>query len=374
MSNQCIMCGKCLSVCPLIHATNREELGPRAKADLCRLLESDDSLLAGEDVAKLAGLCLGCHRCKSVCSQGVDVPGLVATLRAAHPDFKGWLWKTWLTNAKQLWSASSTAAKLIPKQFQPEKLGPFLKMLAGLKGGPGLEPFMIAETFSDTYRGEKMILFAGCTATHVQGRWLMTALRLLDGLGVEVLPGKFQCCGGGLKSAGFADEAGQLAQKNIDVWREAGRPKLVTFCESCLSGLAGYEAFLDDAEEIESWKNSLTPLSNLLQNTSFVVFDNLPENIGYHRPCHVDEADSDYVFLKNALGERLTVATKKECCGFGGVMRLGAPRLADEVNRQCWDKLSGADVVISGCSACVAQLSATAPDEVRVGHWLELIR
>ena len=135
MSNPCILCGKCLEVCPLIRATGPEELGPRAKADLCRLLAEDHSLLDGEDVARLAGLCLGCGRCRAVCSRGVDVPGLVAALRAAHPDFRQWLWKTWLTNAKTLWGTGSTAAGLIPKRFRPEKFGPLLRMLAGLKGG-----------------------------------------------------------------------------------------------------------------------------------------------------------------------------------------------------------------------------------------------
>ena len=111
MSGDCILCGKCLEVCPLLAATGREELGPRAKADLCAMLAGDDSLLRGEDAARLAGLCLGCGRCRKVCSQGVDVPGLVAALRGAHPDFRGWLWKTWLTHARELWAAGSTAAR-----------------------------------------------------------------------------------------------------------------------------------------------------------------------------------------------------------------------------------------------------------------------
>ncbi|MBI9080697.1 MAG: (Fe-S)-binding protein [Pseudodesulfovibrio sp.] len=373
MSGDCILCGKCLEVCPLLRATGREELGPRAKADLCFLLGDDETLLSGEDVAKLAGLCLGCHRCKAVCSQGVDVPGLVAALRLAHPDFKGWLWKTWLTHARELWSSTSLAAKLIPKNFQSEKFGPFLKMLAGLKGGPGLEPFLIPEIFPDTYRGERMLLFAGCTANYVQGRWLVTALRLLDGLGIEVLPGDFKCCGGGLSSAGFDVESEAMACKNIDVWRKAGKPKMVLFCASCLSSLGGYENYFEDSEEFISWQRSLMPLSALLREATFVVSEKASGKVAYHRPCHVDKADSDYMFLHNALGNRLIVSTSRECCGFGGVMRLGTPALADAVNRDCWEKLGTPDVVLTGCSACAAQLAATAPNEVRVGHWLEII-
>lgn len=375
MAGDCILCGKCLEVCPLINATNREELGPRAKADLAALLSADEGLLRGEDVARLAGLCLGCHRCRAACSRGVDVPGLVAALRGAHPDFRQWLWKTWLTNAKGLWATSSTAAKLIPESFRPEKFGPFLKMLAGLKGGPGLAPFLTPDTFPETFQGEKVLLFAGCTATHVQGRWLMTALRLLDGLGVEVLPGDFTCCGGGLRGAGCAEEAEHMARRNLDVWRAAGRPRVVTFCASCLSSLGNYADFPNAAEQ-DQWRASLTPLSFLAKNIRFMVSANLPKHMGYHRPCHVDDADSDFRFLQSVLaghGGSSLVTTAAECCGFGGVMRLGAPELTDRVNRKCWDRLAGTDLVVTGCSACAAQLSATAPEGVAVGHWLEII-
>jgi glycolate oxidase iron-sulfur subunit len=374
MSDKCILCGKCLEVCPLLGATGQEELGPRAKADLYALLKGDGSQLSSESAAKLAGLCLGCHRCIKVCSQGVDVPGLVSMLRGAHPDFKGWLWKTWLTHAKELWPTTSFAVRLLPEKFQPEKIGQSLKMLAGLKGGAGLDPFLTVKMSPETYQGEKVLLFAGCTANYVQKRWLFTAKKLLDGLGVEVLPEKFQCCGGGLNSAGFVDESEGMAQKNIDIWRKAGKVKIVIFCASCQSSLNGYDGYFKDPTEQNDWQKSLTPLSLLVQNTTFMLSANMPESIGYHRPCHVDEADCDFSFLQATLGDHLAVATQKECCGFGGVMRLGASAMADEVGKKCWAKLGKVEMVVTGCSACVAQLTASAAEGVEVGHWLEIIR
>ena len=105
-----------------------------------------------------------------------------------------------------------------------------------------------------------------------------------------------------------------------------------------------------------------------------MISDSLPGSVGYHHPCHAGDADADFVFLKSVLGDRLTAVTDKQCCGFGGVMQLGAPDLADAVNRDCWDALRGAPVVVTGCSACATRLSATAPEGVRAGHWLEIIR
>lgn len=369
MAGECILCGKCLSVCPLIKATNREELGPRAKSDLCRLLKEQPDLLASKDVKQLAGLCIGCHRCKAVCSQGMNVPGLVSELRGAHPDLKSWLWKTWLTNANK-WGLGSSAAKLVPEALVPEQFGQQLKMLAGLKGGPGLTPCLEPKTFPDTYRGEKILLFAGCTATHVQGRWLMVALRLLDGLGADVLPADFQCCGSGLKAAGFHDDSRKMAKHNVTIWKAAGKPHVIGFCASCLAGLKGYDCFRNE-EERDEWLAALSPLSELLDGVEFNVDEAAADSIAYHRPCHGSDADG--AFLGNALGEHLVASTSDECCGFGGLLRLAAPELTEGVNAACWDVLNVAGTVVTGCSACSGQLANTAPEGASVGHWLELI-
>ncbi len=58
MSSQCILCGKCLEVCPLLNATGREELSPRAKASLCSALADKAGELSEADAARLAGICL----------------------------------------------------------------------------------------------------------------------------------------------------------------------------------------------------------------------------------------------------------------------------------------------------------------------------
>ena len=368
---KCILCGNCLAVCPLLRTTGREELAPRAKADLVRLLERGEEGLSGEGVARLAGLCLGCHRCKAVCPQGVDVPGTVARLRAAHPDFRRWLWKAWLEHARTLWPAGSAAARLVPDALVPEKFGPSLKMLAGLSAGQGLTPFLEPKSYPDAFRGERMLLFPGCTASYVRKRWLDAARWLLRGLGVDLLEGGFGCCGSGLVSAGFRAEADGLAEANLAVWRAAGQPRVVVFCASCLAGLKEYACA--DPAEAEAWRNSLTPLSILANDIEFMVRPDAAQRIGYHHPCHAPDPDPDLALLRRALGSRITAATGKQCCGFGGVMRLGAPDLPATVNRECWQALGGASVVLTGCSACASQLAATAPEGVAVGHWLETI-
>lgn len=162
-----------------------------------------------------------------------------------------------------------------------------------------------------------------------------------------------------------------MALHNLAIWRKAGRPTVAVFCASCLSALHGYQCLINDPAEAEVWQNALIPLSIISKEVVFMISGAVPSRIAYHRPCHADGADSDHQLLKAALGDRLVAATDRQCCGFGGVMRLGAPELGDRVGRACWDQLAGAELVLTGCSACAAQLTASAPQGVAVGHWLE---
>jgi Fe-S oxidoreductase len=65
--NDCILCGRCMEVCPVLGCTGREELGPRAKGLMARRLKESPGELSLDKVKALASLCAGCDRCRSVC-------------------------------------------------------------------------------------------------------------------------------------------------------------------------------------------------------------------------------------------------------------------------------------------------------------------
>lgn len=369
----CILCGKCMEVCPLLRATDREELGPRAKAQLSALLSQDSEGLSETSAAALAGLCLGCGRCKRRCTQGVDVPGMVAELRGKHPGFRGWLWKEWLKHSRELWPSTGLAARLVPSRLQPERLSPFLKSMQLLKRGMGMEPFIGIQELPQEYSGKSMMVFSGCTAKYVRSSWQDAALSLLDRLGVEVVKSRFGCCGLGLECAGFESDSKAMRERNIAQWRKADRPQIVVYCASCMAALRDYEQDFEDSEEARAWAEALTPLSSLLAGGQYAVSEDAPLQVGYHRPCHVDKTDFDHIFLAGVLKTGLQKSDERQCCGFGGVMQLGAPDICSKVNDACWHSLAGSQIVLSGCSACVAQLSGTAPHDVKVGHWLDAI-
>jgi len=399
----CVLCGCCLEGCPLLAATGREELSPRAKALLAGPSKWD---AAGEEglpedaVARLTGLCLACGRCEKLCPQGVKVPALMAAMRAGHPDFRQWLWKQWITRLGPFWSLAARGAALTPEAFVPASLSLALKGLKGLRPGKGLAPWLgitkyPAVAFAAKYSGRAVTLFDGCVGKGPRAAWGETARHLLRGLmagsGAAFVETSFSCCGSTLGVAGLPEAQADVRRENIAAWREAGRPLLVTYCATCRKGLEDYAAagadsglFRDEAEEAQ-WRGAVTPLASLLLGAAAKAGRGAPAIVGYHRPCHADAADADFKLLSGLLGARLRTPAKGGCCGFGGILQLGAPELSTKVGQGCWANLDGAlgfsaapevtpAYVLTGCSGCVMQLSSTAPKGAKVGHWLEIVR
>ncbi|MDO9081751.1 MAG: (Fe-S)-binding protein [Humidesulfovibrio sp.] len=402
-ARDCVLCGCCLELCPLFAVTNREELSPRAKALLAGPSKFSAATLDDTAVAELAGLCLACGKCEKLCPQGVSIPKLVARLRAEHPDFRQWLWRQWITRLAPYWSLAARGAALVPEVFTPASLGLALKGLRGLRPGKGLRPWLSittfpVEAFRQQHGDRPVVLFDGCVGSGPRTVWARAARFLLRGLGANLSEAAFSCCGSTLGVAGLPEDQDTARLANIAAWRRAGRPLLVAYCATCRTGLADYATegggagLFADADEEALWTASVTPLAALLLDSkggaAAKAGRGAPPVVGWHRPCHADPGDADFTLLSALLGARLRTPArdtgKGGCCGFGGIMQLGAPELPARVGAACWAGLDAAlgfsaapevvsGHVLTGCSGCVMQLAATAPPGAQVGHWLEVI-
>ena len=392
----CVLCGCCLELCPLFLATNREELSPRAKALLAGPSKFSAATLDETAVAEQAGLCLACGRCEKLCPQGVNIPRLIARLRAEHPDFRQWLWKQWITKLAPYWSLAAQGAALVPQPIVPAAFSLALKGLRGLRPSKGLRGWLTItkfpkDAFREKYADRPVAVFNGCVGMGPRKIWADTARALLQGLGANLVAADFSCCGSTLGVAGLPEDQAAARRANVAAWRRAGRPLIVTYCATCQKGLAEYAGaglFADAAPHFDEealWAASVAPLSGLLAGATGKAGRGAPAIIGWHRPCHADAVDSDFKLLSGLLGTRLRSPAKANCCGFGGIMQLAAPKLSAQVGAGCWaglDTVLGFSVaaqvtpgyVLTGCSGCVMQLAATAPAGASVGHWLEIIR
>jgi glycolate oxidase iron-sulfur subunit len=374
----CVLCGKCLEVCPLFAATGREELSPKAKFFLAQTMADHAAELSEKAAVELAAKCLTCGKCEKACPFGLCAPELMGELRATHPNIESTLWKTWVEKAPVLWPMLATLSRIVPRLTR----GGYAGLLNGLKAmdsKAGIEPWLTPVSFEACGKGRKAVVFPGCVGAHVQPRWTATAKNILAGLGFDVLPQPdLACCGCTLGHAGLKDAQTQMQRTNIQAWREAGRPELISFCATCRCGLRGY-ASRDlgwGLGEREQWLAGLVPFSELAGRVTYDIGPDAPSRVHYHTPCHGAGGGHDENFLRSVLSERLSAKTRKNlCCGFGGALKLSAPELSDQVAKRCLDFYGArpGEQILTGCSGCVIQLRANAPAGVGVGHWLEII-
>lgn len=376
---ECVLCGRCLSVCPLFAATGCEELSPRAKFFLTQAVAKGDIELSAKAVEQLATMCLSCGKCEAACPLHLCGPDLVAALRAAHPGFAGYLWKLWIERAGLMWPLAKALAKFVPEGLPIDTLTRAKASLAALGSGQAPAPWLFPETFDLRHAGKKAVLFAGCVAEYAIPAWKTQATRLLTGLGIEVLPDPgFTCCGSSLGHAGALEAQAAMQRHNIEAWRAAGRPLMVVFCATCHFGLRAY-AQKDlglTADETAAWNDGLVSLSALLGDTTFRTGEAAPPAVRYHRPCHGAGDNQDLAMLRRIIGDRLIFReSETPCCGFGGLTKLTAPELSERVGARAFAVYAPGpgEQIVTGCSGCVTQLRAAAPTGVTVGHWLEIM-
>lgn len=374
----CVLCGRCLEVCPLFAATDAEELSPKAKHHLLRALRDNAAGLSAKPASELAGICLSCGKCEKACPQDLCVPELLGNLRAKHPGWEGYVWKAWVEGARTLWPAASALAKAGSGVFRQGRLGQTLSGLAALDKASDLSPWLVLEQVEPVGRGRNVALFAGCVAEHGRTSWRAKALGLLERLDFRAVTPEFACCGCTLGHAGLKADQRRMQLHNIEAWRGAGRPELVSFCATCRCGLRSYASFDLGWEpgEAELWREKQRSLADFLASARFSLLDFAPTKVHYHKPCHGSGANFDGDMLQKALGDRFSFVTRPNlCCGFGGMLKLAAPAVSAQVAGQAWDVYAPApgDQLLTGCSGCVVQLSSTAPQGVQAGHWLEIL-
>ena len=101
-----------------------------------------------------------------------------------------------------------------------------------------------------------------------------------------------------------------------------------------------------------------------------------PERVIYHNPCHGSGDGGDLRLLRAAAGERVEYKEGQSlCCGFGGMLQLGAPDLSHRVAESALAFYAPrpGDQIVTGCSGCTVQFKANVTGRVEAGHWLEII-
>ncbi len=362
---ECLLCGKCMEVCPVFKATTREDLSPRGKAFLLRMFKELN--IGIKDTAQLAKLCAGCRKCLKACPQRIDLPLEIARIKSKHPDWKSWILSRIINSGSGILPAAKKVSYIMPDS------APFLKK--SLKPKAHTSPLLIAKR-KENKTGQKAVIFPGCTGRHLRPELGQKAVNLLKLSGYQVIETPdWKCCGYPLGAAGLFDHENSESLKNLDIWNKLKRPLIFVFCATCLEGLTASFGNHNYPPSMDIFRQNIFPLLPEIAKLDFELSAPLSHtDIFWHEPCHgTGKSGEIFKNIMSKLKVELTINSDK-CCGMGGSFAIQNFEISSLIADDFWKNISSSrPLILTDCNGCVLQLDATAPDNAAAAHWLEII-
>src|SRR3954467_7145304 len=263
--DKCVHCGLCLNACPTYRELGLEMDSPRGR--VYQMVQVANGAPISDSYREHIDLCLACRGCESACPSGVPYGRMVEHARA---ELESVARRSWLARKLrrlvfvrllQSRGALSVAGTML-YLFEMSGLKALMRGMGQLKllgrlGDlmqltPSAEPpfffSQIGRTFpAEGERKHRVAFLAGCIANVSFARLNEATIRVLQKNGCEVVvPDGQGCCGALHLHSGLADDARQLARRNVDAIVDGGFDAIITNAAGCGSTLKEYGELLDD--------------------------------------------------------------------------------------------------------------------------------
>lgn len=390
--DRCMKCGNCMAVCPVYASEKAEASVARAKIAVAEAVLNGDLAMDDPQVYDMLFNCLVCKSCMANCPTKVNYGRIILALRAALVRKNGlpWLKKMIFATLKhpRLFDVGMKAgAALNGIGFRSVKdqraIAP--RSVFALAGGvfgidsqrlfPELTVTPLRDRVPEVVPAQnaklKVAFFTGDALNYFYPDAGADVIEVLTQNNVEVhIPKNQSCCGIPVLVHGDLETARALARNNIDVFEKCGVDYLITGCGSCGG------AWQHDYKEILAsdpvygpkaayWAERAYDISTFLTQ---VVGFRKPEGrldavVTYHDSCHLKKSTGVFTeprdILKTIPGVTLKEMTQPDaCCGSGGSYVLTHFDTASSIGQRKVEDINetGADVVSTGCPACMMQL------------------
>jgi Fe-S oxidoreductase len=310
----CNGCGGCRSqaatvrMCPRFRENPTEEATPRAKANLVAAVLSgrlEPRAPTLEAMRAIADTCFNCHRCRSECAAGVDIPALVMELKAAHYAANSTGLTPWLLSRVDTVSAwGGSLGPLANWAIGNPQARWLLEKLTGIARGRKLPMFSGHQAMRWAVRhgitrpsrrsGPRVLYFLDTYARRHDPLLAQAFITVLERNGIGVFVDPRQVASGmPLVSEGDMEAARRLARTNMRVLAEAVRLGYRIVCTepstvTCITHDYPLLVDDDDMEKVVAATCDATSYLWELHREGRLKLDLHPVNarVLYHAPCH----------------------------------------------------------------------------------------
>lgn len=386
---RCMKCGNCMAVCPIYNVEKKESSVARGKIALGEAVLEDKINIDDETLVELIFNCLVCKSCMMACPSGVRFDRIILGLRSAIAKKKGipFIKKVLfgLLKNPELFDkgmkAFATMQGLFFKKEDEKTRTPkgFLKQFGKRFDDDFILPELTKESFRDRVNEvmdvqnpqANVIFFTGCSVNYFYPEVGQDLLYVLKRNNIRVItPRNQNCCGMPVMVHGDIETARELAKKNLEIFEKTDAQYIVTVCGSCGSALKHeYPIILEGdkvyEEKAKKWSEKVYDISTfLLKAIKFEPPKGKVElKVTYHDSCHLKKSmkvfNEPRQLLKMIPGLTLVEMKKPDaCCGSGGSYHLTHTDTALKIAKAKAEdiKQTQADVVCTGCPACMMEL------------------
>ena len=403
----CMKCGMCQAVCPVFAESMNEGDVARGKIALLENL-SHEMIKDPQGVQDKLNMCLLCGSCAANCPSGVKVldiflkarvivntyMGLPAVKKAI---FQGLLTKPGVFNsvmdlaskfqgvftksANEVIGSSCSRIDLSiieGRHFMPLAKKPLRKLEPALNTRPGKGGYRVA-------------FFPGCVIDKIfpnVGQAVIKALKHHE-VGIYMPSGQ-ACCGIPALASGDKDSFDKLVKRNLEIFEKENFDYLLTACATCTATM--HELWpLMSGDKTQSMQDRIAAMAAKTMDVNQFMVDVLKvampvsgsgTKVTYHDPCHLKKSmkvfEQPRALLKsNPNVEFVEMADADRCCGCGGSFNLQHYSVSRSIGDQKRGNIvaSGAQVVATGCPACMLQISdmlSQHKDQIAVKHVMEI--
>ena len=376
----CVHCGFCNATCPTYQLLGDELDGPLGRIYLIK------QVLEGAPPTAQTQLhldrCLSCRNCETTCPSGVDYHNLLDIGRAVvdqavpRPAAQRLLREGLRALApnprlfKGLLRVGATFRPLLPRMFESKLPQPMLT--SGLRPAPR--------------HARRVMLLEGCVQPGLSPNTNDATARVLDRLGISVIPVAEAGCCGALDYHLDAQAKGlDRARQNIDAWwphLQNGAEAIVQTASGCGAFIKDYghlleadPVYADKARRISEMTLDLVQV--LAQEPLEQICAASEQRIAVHCPCtlqHALKLGGAVEAVLTRLGFNLTAVPDGHlCCGSAGTYSLTQPILARQLRDNRLNALESGrpQLIVTSNIGCQSHLASAGRTPVM--HWIERV-
>ncbi len=371
--DSCVHCGLCLAACPTYKALGEETDSPRGRIFLMK--EALEGELTTEEVVPYVDRCLGCMACVTACPSGVAYGDLLTYFRARAEKTRRrpvmqvaarLLVRTTLPYPRRFRHAVRLGKLArVAKPLLSQALQPMMDMLPDSLPASAPLPERIE---AQGERRARVALLTGCVQNVLDPEVNWATARVLARNGVEVVVPQGQgCCGSLSLHTGEADQARDLARRNLRAFPH-DVDAIITNAAGCGSGMHEYPLLFagePDEDAAQAFAHKVMDISVFLHRLGIEPPPPLlrPVRVAYHDACHLAHAQRIAAEPRSLLATvpNLTLVEIPEgdlCCGSAGTYNLEQPEIARQLGDRKARNILAVDpqVIAAGNIGCIMQI------------------